>query len=246
MTISSGPVAKYHQLAQILRRQIQSGELPAHTQAPTEESLCRQYGLSRGTVRQALHALAQEGLLRREQGRGTFINPPPAPLTSFTLTSFDRQMQQQGRVPETRVLAQQVIAAPQAAAERLSLTVGAPVIVIERLRLADGRPIVHETRMLAQELCPDLLAEDLESQSVSDLLIRTYGLPLLRLTHTIELRPLTPPEADLLDAAAGLSAFHVDRLTVTRTPAGERPAVWYRAICRGDEYAFRAEFLSAY
>jgi DNA-binding GntR family transcriptional regulator len=63
----------WRQLADILRAQIESGELPAGRIVPSENTLSQQHGLARGTVVKALDALEREGLVERIQGRGTFV-----------------------------------------------------------------------------------------------------------------------------------------------------------------------------
>jgi GntR family transcriptional regulator len=242
MPLKSSPLPKHYQLTEILRRQIISGELPSNSQFPTEESLCKQYQVSRGTVRRAIDTLAHEGLLRREQGRGTFVNPPRSRSTFFTLTGFDEDMQQQHRRPSTRLLTAEIIPATPEVAGRLALPRREPVIYISRLRLADDQPVVYETRHLAQTLCPNLVDDDLENESIHWLLIHKYGLPMIRTVHTMEAHILTSEEAELLEVEPGAAAFFVDRLTYTVHDTEERPAVWYQALYRGDEYHFKAEF----
>ena len=63
----------WQQLASILRSQIQSGELPPGRIMASEATLMQEHGLARGTVRKAIDALVQEGLVNRVQGRGTFV-----------------------------------------------------------------------------------------------------------------------------------------------------------------------------
>jgi DNA-binding GntR family transcriptional regulator len=63
----------YYQLENLLREKIVSGELEPGDKLPTELELIEQYGVSRITVRQALQALADEGLIERKQGRGTVV-----------------------------------------------------------------------------------------------------------------------------------------------------------------------------
>jgi GntR family transcriptional regulator len=67
----------WRQLAAILRDQIESGELPPGRVMPSETTLSQEYGLSRGTVVKALDALEADGLVRRVQGRGTFVAERP-------------------------------------------------------------------------------------------------------------------------------------------------------------------------
>jgi DNA-binding GntR family transcriptional regulator len=63
----------WRQLADELRAEIQSGRLPSGRVIPSETSLMQEFGLARGTVRKAIEALADDGLVVRVQGRGTFV-----------------------------------------------------------------------------------------------------------------------------------------------------------------------------
>jgi len=240
--LTAGPIPKHHQLSEILRQRIFDEQYVPNDQFPTEEALCREFGVSRGTVPKAVDALVRERLLRREQGRGTFVNPPVTRQSYFTLTSFAEDMRQQHRQPSTRLLEMKRIPATESTAARLHLAVGESVFYIVRLRLADQHPVVYETRHLAESLCPSLIDDDLETQSFHALLVYKYQLPLVKTTHTIEARVLSPEEAEILQARPGAPAFFVDRLTYTVDASGERPAVWYQALYRGDEYHFKTEF----
>ena len=241
MTLVAGPTPKYHRLADWLRQQIREGTLQPGDQLPTEAGLCEQFGVSRGTVRQAIQLLVQEGLVEREQGRGSFVKAPRR-RAFFTLTGFRQEMRRQGIIPETRVLAAEVISADLTTAQKLGLDEGEPIIHIERLHLAHEHPILYDKRLLAQSLCPELLRENLATASIHELLIEKYRIPLLRTVYIMEVHLLNEEEARLLDAEPGTPAFFVDRLTYTTGPEGERPAVWYQALYRGDAYHFRAEF----
>jgi DNA-binding IscR family transcriptional regulator len=67
------PVALYMQLVQQLRAKIESGEWGPGARVPSEIELAREYGISRGTVRQAMVRLQNDGLLQRAPGKGTFV-----------------------------------------------------------------------------------------------------------------------------------------------------------------------------
>jgi GntR family transcriptional regulator len=242
LILNTSPVPKYYQLAEILRSQISEGVLNPGDQLPTEDILCQTYNVSRGTVREAVRVLVNDGLIRREQGRGTFVAAPRQPeATFFTLSSFEEDMRRQERQPTSRVLAAEIIPATFEMAERLAIAVDEPVIHIVRLQLADGQPVVHEARFLAQSLCPDLLNDDLEGSSIHLLLIQKHGIPLVRMTHTVEAGSLSQAQSELLQTEPGATAFFVDRLTYTEKNGQKIPAVWYQAIYRGDNYHFRAQ-----
>lgn len=239
MQLRAGPVPRYYQLKEILEKRIQSGEFEPGDQFPTDQALCQEYGLSRGTVRRAVELLVEEGRLEREQGRGTFVSPSKLSPVFFRLADFAEDMRQRGREPATRLLRLRVVSADEAIAARLQIPAGEEVMEIVRLRLADGLPLAYETRYLAQRLCPKLLDEDLEGESIHSLLIDKYDIPLVRACHTIEARVLTGEAAELLQVEPGSAGFLVDRVTYT---TGDRPVTWYRTSYRGDEYRFTAEF----
>ncbi len=237
MVLNTSPIPKYYQIAEILRNQISEGLQNPGDQLPTEEALSRTHNVSRGTVREAIRVLVSDGLIRREQGRGTFVALPQQPAsTFFTLSSFEDDMRRQDRQPSSRVLAAEVIPAVPEVAHRLEIAVEEPVLHIVRLQLVDGQPMIHETRHLAQSLCPDLLNDDLEFTSIHWLLIEKYGIPLVRMTHTVEAGCLSEIESKLLRAEAGATAFFVDRLTYTEKSGEKFPAVWFQAIYREDNY----------
>lgn len=239
MSIQPGLVPRYYQLKEILEKRIQSGEFQPDDQFPTDENLCDEYGLSRGTVRRAIDMLVEEGRLRRKQGRGTFVTTPLLTPIFFRLSNFDEEMRQRGRRPSTKLLQLKIVPASEPVAADLELAVGEEVIEIIRLRLADGLPMALETRYLAYKICPDLLHEDLEKQSIHSLLIDKYNIPLIRARHMIEAHVLTVREAEVLQARPGSAGFFVSRVTYT---VNDRPVTRYQIVYRGDEYRFTAEF----
>ncbi|MBW1709188.1 MAG: GntR family transcriptional regulator [Deltaproteobacteria bacterium] len=73
MKLKKGPIPLYHQLERIVRKRILSGKISPSEALPTDYQLCKEFGVSRITVRQALKILEDDGLIMREQGRGTFV-----------------------------------------------------------------------------------------------------------------------------------------------------------------------------
>ncbi len=81
--------------------------------------------------------------------------------------------------------------------------------------------------------------EDIENQNIHWLLSQKFAIPLVRVEYSIEARSLSKAEAEKLNAEPGQPAFFVDRITYRDH---QHPAVWYRAIFRGDYYRFSTEF----
>jgi GntR family transcriptional regulator len=241
MPLKPGPLPKHYQLTEILRVQIDSGALQVGQQLPSEEQLCREYTVSRGTARRAISTLVQEGLVRSEQGRGSFVSRKILPGHSFALVNF-KQERQQNQFLTTHLLQREILPANLVISGRLGILMGDPVIHIVRLQSLNGKPVIHETRHLSLSLCPQLMDEDIENQSIHHLLVHKYQLPLVKTVHTLEARVLSVEQAHLMKAERDSAAFFVDRLTYTTRNGVQIPAVWYQAYILGDDYQFRVEF----
>lgn len=84
----SSAVPYYVQLKQVLQSEIQNGVYAPGELIPTEAELCRRYGISRHTVRQALSELVKEGVVYRVPGKGTFVarRRPRANIATDTIS----------------------------------------------------------------------------------------------------------------------------------------------------------------
>jgi len=68
-----GRAPKYHRVADALRREIRTGDLPPGERLPAETALVERFRVSLPTVRQALSVLRAEGLIQSIHGVGTFV-----------------------------------------------------------------------------------------------------------------------------------------------------------------------------
>jgi GntR family transcriptional regulator len=139
--------------------------------------LCEEFGVSRMTARNAVQRLAQEGIVYRVPGRGTFVAEPPVHRQAGSLLSFTEEMRRRGRVPTSRVVAREVREPRPAEASRLQLDPDAQVIAVTRLRLADDEPIVLEEAVFGAALAELLLAADLEHRSLHTTLVEAGHVP---------------------------------------------------------------------
>jgi GntR family transcriptional regulator len=86
MKLAKGETPLYHQLEKILRKRILQGKLSSGMLFPTDQQLCEEFGVSRITVRQALKILEDDGLIKREQGRGTFVTEKDRNLSFYEMS----------------------------------------------------------------------------------------------------------------------------------------------------------------
>src|ERR1700741_3865110 len=106
---------------------------------PPERELAARFGVSRETVRQALHELLVEGRIER-RGRGT-VGSRPTLVQPLSLSSSTEVARERGRVPGRVLVTWEDVAACAEMAEGLTISPGDAVIHLERVLLADGQRI---------------------------------------------------------------------------------------------------------
>ena len=141
-------IAAWRQIADGVEAEIVSGLFAPGAQLPTEAALAARFAVNRHTVRRALAALAERGLLRATQGRGTFVEPRPITYPIGPRTRFSEIVSGSGREPGGRLLTSRDEAADAAVAQALGLAIGSPVLRLETLRSADGVPVSYSTAHL--------------------------------------------------------------------------------------------------
>lgn len=122
--------------------EIQNGVLKPGAKLPTEPELCSLFGATRYAVRRAVEALAVDGKLRVEQGRGTFVES--ASKLNYRVgrrARFRQNLLSEGVEPDGEILSDEIVPASPAIAQALELTEGAPVHRVLQRSLADGVPI---------------------------------------------------------------------------------------------------------
>jgi GntR family transcriptional regulator len=232
----------YLQVAQALRRWVESGAAEVGSALPSERDLAARLGVSRVTVRQALALLSTQGLLARRRGSGTFILPlPPEPRRIEhplgTLTSFSDDMRSRGLTPGARILDFALSRATPQEAMVLNLGARSQVYRIRRLRTADGAPLAIESSVLPEERVGELTAAGLTDRSLYALLAARDLLPVRALRH---LRAVNADAdyAALLDTPPGAALLMTERVSWT---AVGTPIEMASAYYRGDRYDFLME-----
>ena len=139
-------VALWRQIADRIRQLASAGEFEATGKLPPELLLAERFGVNRHTVRSAIALLVQEGVLRSEQGRGTFVEARPRlsyPIGTRTRFSDGLAGQTQERIGV--LISSTREPAGRAVARTLGIPEGAPLIRLETRAEADGRPLLRGT-----------------------------------------------------------------------------------------------------
>lgn len=154
------------QASNYIREKIDSHEWRVDEQIPTEFELMEMLGMSRGTVKRAIKALVDEGLLVQIRGKGTFVTRPNITHPSGNcLLSFAESLQSQGIEFETHVLKQETISADEFLAGKLQVPVNAPVLFLRRVRTVDGEPIMYIENRASLMAVPGLEKVDFEKET---------------------------------------------------------------------------------
>jgi GntR family transcriptional regulator len=247
-----GLAPRYHQVRAVLRRRIEGGEWQAGEQIPPEPVLMQEFGVSRGTVRQAVEALVRHGLLQRQQGRGTFVNRPPVAAGLGDFFHFLEDLRLRGFAIELRLIRRGVAPADETVARLLEVPVETPLVTIRRLVLLDGEPFRLDDYHVVHSRFAGLLEDDVERNYIATLLEERYGVRLTRQQKWLEPVVLEHEEAALLGVPAGDPALQIESLAYgEETPAeagaglggrqSAHPVEFRRMLVRRDKCRFFLE-----
>jgi GntR family transcriptional regulator len=239
------PKDKYLRIGRDLRRDIQAGRWKVGERIPSEPELADTCGVSRGTVRRAIEQLVDDGMLRKEQGRGTFVISAMPRLHKKLdwLASFTKQLQDSGIKPSTRVLEAGLVPAGQAEGrviEAFKLSKTAEVVYIRRLRLGNDVPFAIQTVYLQPERCPDILDEGVDLTRLFDLYAERYNTRVDFGHEIIRVAAASEEEAALLEIEPGAPVVIRDRISTDQT---EYPFEVLHSVDRGDRFEYRYKIL---
>lgn len=208
------PTPLYYQLLQILKQQISSGELKPGETIPTEKELMDIYQISRATVRQAVMQLVNEGYLRREKSKGTFVLPLPQKFRFMEgLHGFSADMRRRGISYHNRVLEKTVMPANEKIAERLAIPVGEPVFFLKRLRIVADQPFLIDYHYIPYRLCEGIENRIEADVSLYDTLEKVYNIQFHHGWREFEpIMPTSREEIELLGIYSTTSLLYVESL----------------------------------
>jgi GntR family transcriptional regulator len=230
------PVPRYHQIYLVLREQLAEGRYDPARALPGELELAGAFGVSRVTMRAALDKLAEEGLIRRHRGRGTFAQPHAAQAAGRApISGLLENILNMGLRTTVRLVDLTFIPAPTEVAEALKLDFGDPVQKAVRVRSHRGAPLSHITTFVPERFAQALGRRELASKPMLSLLEES-GVKVSGADQTVSAKLADHAVAPLLGVDIGSPL-----LAVTRTvyDEGGTPVQFLRGLYRPDRYEYR-------
>lgn len=215
MSENQSEEAKHVVIANHLRRAIESRQFPVGSEIPSESSLAKQFEASRGTIRQALSTLRNEGLILTSRGRRPVVHARPLEQSIDDFFSFSSWVQAQGRQPGQRTIeiSRRRRESPEPEVP-LDYPEGEYLVYLTRLRLIDDQPTMIERSLFHDSIGQSLLQFDTDSGSIYEYLI-ARGAELDEGTHLVDAIPANALDAELLEVEIGSPILRVRRNTTS-------------------------------
>lgn len=201
----------YLQVRERLVRRLIDGDWQPGDLIPSEMQLATEYQVSQGTVRKAIDTMVRENLLRRRQGRGTFVATSDDDL--FVFQFFRLQRDEGARVqPSSRVLSVSRAPAPPRIAPALGLAPGAEVLRIRRVRHLAGTPALVERIFLDPRRFGDFPTARETPNNLYDLYSRRWGITIGRTEERLKAVAADADEGRHLGCAPGTPLLQIERV----------------------------------
>ncbi len=230
---STSFVPFYEQISEHIRTLIRAGHLVAGQSYYSEGEIARSLGISKMPVRQAFQKLRAEGLLIIARGKRPVIGTGRVSWNFQELRGFSEEMRRRGLVPSAKLLGCEMLEPEAEVAEALRLAPKESVYRLKRLRFVNAEPVAVVTSYLPAKIFPGIDRQDLENQSLYDVVENTYKRKLQRAEEVIGATKAGEKDAHLLQTEP-----HSALLIIRETTYDEEDvAIEYSvSLLRGDRY----------
>lgn len=231
-------VPLYYKVENELREEIASGRIKEGDLIPSEKELAERFNVSQGTVRKAILALTDQGILYRKQGKGTFVVVDKFDVGRLKNFRFVKGLTSELVNLNITFIRSDLIQADQELSEKLKVRTGESVFRLERIGRAEDGLI-----FLSYSYLPGPLYPGLEDFGEEDFLKNTlYKIQefffKIRLVKKEEfLSAMSAPEevARTIGVMPGSPLLMIELLVYT---ADDRVVEFRKTFCRPDGYKF--------
>jgi GntR family transcriptional regulator/GntR family frlABCD operon transcriptional regulator len=232
-------IPQYRKLYEILRKQIMDGVYRPGDLLPSENDLCSLYAITRPTVRHALDAMLNEGMIHKHKGKGSIVKGPPNGIGILSISGTTSALGMHNL--STRILSKPgLIPWPEDFMFPLSDEYRmAGCIYLERLRLVNDSPVFYDLNYLPNLNLPRFNNRKFDDQSLFDILRKAYQIEVKGGEQRI--RAVTADEkiCTHLGIPPGHPVLHLQRKLATNRPG----FYFYSSIyCNTIEHALYGTF----
>jgi len=214
--MASHNVPKYQAIYSVLRQRIGSGDLAAGEKLPAQQELADEFGVTLMTLRQAVAALAADGLAWAERGRGTFVADRPIDIGVGNLSSFAEQMRSAGVDMTTDVLTVDVVDSVGKPAAAAKLGTDAALLCLVRRRRVGGVPVSLQHSFMAGDLGLPTAKFERIGESLYDAIREHTGWEVVEAQETVGAVALTSAQAEILETDEGKPALLSIRTSINQ------------------------------
>ncbi len=201
----------YVQVANVLKQKISRGLYQPGSRLPSEAAIAHGFQISAMTARQAIGLLAEEGLIDRIQGRGTFVKRLQFTSSNFGLDSLARIFATKDDI-SIRILEASVQTAAEDVSNRLHLESGCSVILVRRLVLHKHEPAIYQTSYALADPESPFVETMLETDELTGFLLKEDLSSFKKAELKLLPASLKPEEAEQLHLPEGESVFKLEHI----------------------------------
>jgi len=179
----------YMRIVEDIKKKVISAELNPGDTVPPENALCKEYGVSRMTVRKGLAILTNEGYIFSVPGKGSYVQKPE--VNKYTL-HYDEMNNPINSVDNARLLEVTIIMPDEKLADKLQITRNKRVIMIRRLFFTDGVPVAYDVKYMIYSKGMPIVEKEIEQATFQEMV--SNGMPIFALKKKINISAQIPSE----------------------------------------------------
>lgn len=227
-------VPMYIQLMNIIIDKIENS-MEENDKLDSEREICKKYGVSRTTVREALDELEKNNYIYKVQGKGNFISPRVVEQDLIKVSSFTEEMKKHGKNPTSKLLNFEIIEANNKISSKLKIEDDDLVFKISRIRIADDIPMIFEITYLPYERFKGLTKDIIKNNPLYEILRSTFNTYITSAEEVIESVLINKLESVYLEIPQGQAGLKFERIAYEQTEVVE----YTITIARGDKFRYR-------
>lgn len=230
------PVALYQQIKDHVLRKISEGALAAGQRVPSEQELVQEFGVARMTVNRALRELAEQGVIVRVAGVGSFVAEEKPQSTLLRIANIGEEINQRGHDHRFKLIDMRRESASPEVSAALDMAVGASVFHLHGVHFENEVPVQIEDRYVNPRLVPDFMEQDFSAVQPSVYLVRNVQYD--QIEHVVDAILPTAAQAQLLQMAPDQPCLMLTRRTWLRGI----PITWVHCVHPGMRYRLGSRF----